>query len=81
VARWRGREQVPGVPAWVKHEVDGGFVLADWVEASDFQLEPAVAESAARARWIAQRSAWLMAHEDVADILLAQLRAMAEEVP
>ena len=81
MARWRGRAQEPLVPGWVRHEADGGFVLADWVEAGDFQLDPAAAESRARGRWVKARCAWLNEHPDVADILLERLRAIVDAVP
>lgn len=84
MARWRGQEPGPQIPAWVRHETDGGFVVADWLEPGDFQLEPgdfqlepAVAESRARGRWIAARCDWLNANLDVADLLLEQLRERA----
>jgi hypothetical protein len=81
MARWRGQEPAPEVPGWIRHEADGGFVLADWVEAGDFQLEPAAAESRARGRWIAARCAWLNEHPDVGTILLEQLQERVRRIP
>lgn len=66
------------IPGWIAHE---GFVLADWLEPDDFQLEPWAAEAGARHRWVAARVAWLNAHPDVADALLGQLRAWSASVP
>ena len=40
MARWRGREPEPVLPDWIRHEADGGFVVSDWAEASDFRAGP-----------------------------------------
>jgi hypothetical protein len=79
VARWREPDEGPAVPAWIRHADDGGFQLADWIEAEDFSAAPWVAESAARSRWIRARCEWLNEHPDVADVLVEQLRSWCED--
>lgn len=71
----------PRIPAWIRHECDGGFDPAAWAEPDDFGLPSRVAESAARGRWIEARNAWLADHDDVAEILIQRLRDLAAAVP
>jgi hypothetical protein len=78
VARWRSDED-PRVPPWIRHEHDGGFVLADWVTPEDFGLEPRVAEWRAKERWMRARNDWLCDHPDVFAVLLEQLRQIIRD--
>jgi hypothetical protein len=81
MARWRDRGGPgPVIPDWIRHEHDGGFVLAGWVEPADFGLDPRLAEELAMGRWVKARAAWLNDHPDVADILLEQLRERVRRV-
>jgi hypothetical protein len=74
MARWRDRgDPEPVIPDWIRHEYDGGFVLADWEWPEDCALPGPLAEQVARGRWVAARHRWLAGHTDVGEILLEQL--------
>ena len=75
MARWRQRDKPePVIPDWIRHEGDGGFVLADWELPEDCALPSWFAEHQAKARWVAARFRWLQEHPDVSAVLLQQLR-------
>ena len=68
----------PGAGAdWIRHESDGGFVLADWEWPEDCALPGPLAEHRAHGRWVATRHRWLQEHPDVGEILLEQLQDRA----
>jgi hypothetical protein len=74
VARWRRGDPEPVVPDWIRHESDGGFVLADWEWPEDRGLPAMWAEHRAKGRWVAARHRWLQEHPDVSAVLFQQLR-------
>jgi hypothetical protein len=76
----RGRAGRPEIPDWIRHEHDGGFVVSEWLEASDFEADPRVAEGRAKQRWMTERNRWLDDHPDVSDVLMQQLRDLARDV-
>lgn len=82
MARWRDRgDPEPVIPDWVRHASDGGFALSGWELPGDCALPRWQAEQVAKGRWIRARHEWLNepGHEDVAEVLLEQLRERCRE--